>query len=152
MRKDMPFAWFSGYGQSAAVDPARRWMGEIGLAAAVGAAYFVVAKLSVGLVLEPEGVDVFWPAGGITSGFLIALGPRARWPMAAGVIGASVVVHLAEPLWSGIALGLCNAAEALIVAGLVERFFGADFNLDRLNQVLGLSGVPLAFCGGLSEE
>src|SRR5689334_9713582 len=66
---------------------------RIALAAAIGVAYFLVARLSVGLVLEPEGVAVFWPAAGITSGSLIVLGPRALWPTAVGVISASVAVH-----------------------------------------------------------
>jgi signal transduction histidine kinase len=120
------------------------WVSDIGLAVAVGAAYFLVAHLSVGLVLEPTGVAVFWPAAGITSGSLIALGPRARWPMAAGVTGASVAVHYAEPLWAGISLGLCNAAETLLIAGLIQRYFGTDFNLDRLSQVLGLLAAAIA--------
>jgi signal transduction histidine kinase len=123
------------------------WVSDIGLAVAVGAAYFLVAHLSVGLVLEPTGVAVFWPAAGITSGSLIALGPRARWPMAAGVIGASVAVHYAEPLWAGVSLGLCNAAEALIIAGLIQRYFGTDFNLDRLSQVLGFLAAAIAGTG-----
>ena len=114
------------------------------LAAAVGAAYFLVAYNSVGLVLQPTGVAVFWPAAGITSGCLIALGPHARWPLAAGVIVASVVVHYSEPLWAGISLGLCNAAEALLVAGLIQHYFGADFTLDRLSQVLALLGAAIA--------
>jgi signal transduction histidine kinase len=75
---------------------------------------------------------------------LIALGPRARWPMAAGVTGASVAVHYAEPLWAGISLGLCNAAETLLIAGLIQRYFGTDFNLDRLSQVLGLLAAAIA--------
>ena len=126
--------------RSGADDLARRWTGSIGLAVAVGLAYFLAARLSVGLVLKPEGVAVFWPAAGISSGVLIALGPRARWPVAAGVTVATVVIHqlIADPLWAGIALGLSNAAEALITAGLIERYFGADFNIDQLRQVLGL--------------
>jgi signal transduction histidine kinase len=145
MRKYLAFARFErGHDEPSANDPARRLLGQIGLAATVGAAYFLVAWLSVGLVLEPEGVSVFWPAAGITSGFLIALGPRARWPMAAGVIGASVAVHLAEPLWAGIALGICNAAETLTIAGLLERYFGAEFNLDRLSHVIGLLAAAIA--------
>src|SRR6202030_4568626 len=98
------------------------------------------ARLSVGLVLKPEGVAVSWPAAGISSGFLIALGPRSRWPVAAGVTVATIVIHqlIADPLWAGIALGLSNAAEALIVAGLLEHYFAADFNIVRLRQVLGL--------------
>ncbi|MGB6810831.1 MAG: hypothetical protein WBE81_30260, partial [Pseudolabrys sp.] len=49
----------------------------IGLAVAVGLAYFLVAKFSVRLILQPAGVAVFWPAAGISSGILIALGPHA---------------------------------------------------------------------------
>src|SRR5215469_2094294 len=142
MGKYPPYAWLAfGLGQrSAADDPLRGWAGAIGLAVAVGAIYFLVARLSVGLVLQPTGVAVFWPAAGITSGFLIALGPRARWPVAAGVTGASVAVHYGDPLWAGVRLGLCNAAEALVVAGLIQRQFGDEFTLDRLSQVLGFLG------------
>jgi signal transduction histidine kinase len=53
---------------------------------------------------------------------------------------ATVAVHelIADPLWAGTALGLSNAAEALITAGLIKRYFGADFNIEGLRQVLGL--------------
>jgi signal transduction histidine kinase len=145
MRNNLPYAWL-GHGQrlrSALDERTSRWVLDIGLAAAVGAAYFLVARNSVALVLETTGVAVFWPAAGITSGSLIALGPRARWPLAAGVIGASIAVHAAEPLWAGVSLGLCNAAEALLIAGLIQRYFGADFTLDRLSQVLGLLAAAI---------
>jgi len=126
--------------RSAADALARRWARSVGLAAAVGLAYFLAARLSVGLVLKPEGVAVFWPAAGISSGVLIALGPRSRWPVAAGVTVATIVIHqlIADPLWAGIALGLSNAAEAVITAALIERYFGTDFSIGRLRQVLGL--------------
>ena len=145
MRKHLPSAWF-GHGQrlgSAVDERTLRWVADIGLAVAIGAAYLLVAQNSVGLVLESTGVAVFWPAAGITSGSLIALGPRARWPLAAGVIGASVAVHYTEPLWAGIGQGLSNAAEALIIAGLIQHYFGADFTLDRLTQVLGLLAAAI---------
>src|SRR5215470_1885682 len=125
MRGYLRYAWYD--------KRSRRWLADAGFAIAVGAVYFLVARLSVGLVLQPTGVAVFWPAAGITSGFLIALGPRARWPVAAGVTGASVAVHYADPLWASVSLGLCNAAEALVVAGLIQWQFGKDFNLDRLS-------------------
>ena len=126
--------------KSVADDLARGWLHSIGLAAAVGLAYFLAARLSVGLVLKPEGVAVFWPAAGISSGVLIALGPGSRWPVAAGVTVATIVIHqlIADPLWAGAALGLCNAAEAVITAALIERYFGTDFSIGRLRQVLGL--------------
>jgi signal transduction histidine kinase len=142
--------------QSAADNLVWRWGDRIGLAAAVGLAYFLAARLGVGLVLKPEGVAVFWPAAGISSGVLIALGsPRARWPVAAGVIVATVAIHqlIDDPIWAGTALGLSNAAEALITAGLIHRHFGADFNIDRLRQVLVLlvaavAGTAVSGIGG----
>ena len=131
-----------GQSQRPAADKlARRWGESIVLAAAVGIGYFLAARLGVGLVLKPAGVAVFWPAAGISAGVLIALGlPRAGWPVAVGVTVATVAIHelIADPLWAGTALGLSNAAEALITAGLIKRYFGADFNIDRLRQVLGL--------------
>jgi signal transduction histidine kinase len=131
--------------QSAAVNyEPRLWLGSVGLALAVGLVYCIAGRLSVDLALN--GVAVFWPAAGISSGSLIALGRRARWPVAAGVIAATVGVRLAiaDPLWVGVALGVCNAAEALITAGLIELYFGADFSLDKLRQVLGLLVAAIA--------
>jgi signal transduction histidine kinase len=119
---------------------AGRWPGKIGLAAVVAAAYYVTARLSLGLVLEPDGVAVFWPAAGISSGVLIALGPHARWPVAVGVIAATIPANLMgdRNLAASIAFALCNAAEALITAGLIHRYFGPGLNLGRLRAVLGL--------------
>src|SRR6476661_2949795 len=116
------------------------WVRSIGLAAAVGLAYFLAAKFSLRLILEPSGVAVFWPAAGISSGILIALGPRARWPVFAGVMVATIANHLIihDPLWAGVAFGLSNGAEALITAGLIHHYFGAGFNLGRIRHVVGL--------------
>jgi signal transduction histidine kinase len=118
----------------------RGWAGTVGLAAAVVVAYFLAARLSVGLVLKPEGVAVFWPAAGISSGVLIALGPQARWPVAAGVALATILTHvlIGDPLWAGTLLGISNAAEALITAGLIARYFGPNFSMDGVRQVFGL--------------
>jgi hypothetical protein len=124
----------------------QQWVKRIGLAAVVGLGYFLAAAFSVRLVLEPEGVAVFWPAAGLSSGLLIVLGPRARWPVLAGVIVATVATHLIikDPLWAGFGLGLCNGAEALITAGLIQHYFGADFNISRLRNVIGLFAAAVA--------
>jgi hypothetical protein len=82
-------------------DLTRQRVGSIGLAALIGLGYFLAATFSVRLVLEPEGVAVFWPAAGLSSGVLIALGHRARWPVLAGVIVATVATpshHQGSPL------------------------------------------------------
>src|SRR5215468_10586339 len=72
----------------------RRLGAGIGLAVAIGLAYFLAAFLSYHLALQPEGLAVFWPASGVSSGLLIALGPRARWSVVSGVIDAVVADHL----------------------------------------------------------
>ena len=88
---------------------------------------------------------MFWPAAGISSGILIVLGPRARWPVLAGVIAATVATHIIirDPLWAGIALGLCNGAEALITAGLIQYYFGAGFRLVRLRYVFSFLAAAI---------
>jgi hypothetical protein len=119
-------------------------------------AYFLTAKLSVRLILESSGVAVFWPAAGISSGILIALGPGARWPVLAGVMVATVVTHLLinDPLWAGVALGLSNGAEALIAAELIHYYFGANFNLFGCATLLACSRQqsPRRLCQGSGER
>jgi PAS domain S-box-containing protein len=121
-------------------DPMRRRVGSAGLAVAVGIAYFLAARLSLGLLTKPDGVAVFWPAAGIATGVLIALGPRARLPVAAGTMAATIVANLLgdRDIWSAIVFALCNAGEALFIAGMIEFYFGSSFTLDRLRNVLGL--------------
>jgi signal transduction histidine kinase len=117
----------------------RRLVGGIGLAALVGVGYFLAAAFSVRLILEPEGVAVFWPAAGLSSGLLIVL-RHARWPVLAGVIVATAITHIiiSDPLWAGVALGLCNGVEALITAGLIHYYFGPDFSLNGPRKVISL--------------
>ncbi len=136
-------------------DLTERWPRGIACAGAVGLAYFLAAQLSLGLLLKPDGVAVFWPAAGISSGVLIVLGPRARWPVAAGAIAATIAANLMgdRDIWAACAFAICNAAEALITAGLIQYYFGADFSLDRLRHVLGLlvaaiAGTAISGVGG----
>jgi len=139
----------------AVTDPTRRWISAIGLAVAVGIAYFLAARLSLSLLTKSDGVAVFWPASGVAAGALIALGPGARWPVAIGAMAATIVANLlGDRTFAGaITFALCNAGEAILAAGLIERQFGSDFSLDRLRHVLGLLaaavfGAALSGIGG----
>src|SRR5262245_33977823 len=116
------------------------WLGWAGLSIAVGLACFLTAQLGLALLTTTERVAVFWPASGIAVGILIALGRWARGPVAAGVIAATLAANLMadRTVWSALAFGLCNAAEALLAVWLIERWFGHAFNLDNLRRVLGL--------------
>ena len=110
------------------------------LAVIVGIAYFLSARLSLVLLTVPDGVAVFWPAAGVASGILIALGPGARWPVAAGTIVATVLANLLGDRNFAMAAvsALCNAGEALLVAWLIEHNFGPTFALDNVRRVFGL--------------
>jgi hypothetical protein len=79
----------------------------MGLAIAVGIAYFLVGLLGIHLLMPPEGIAAFWPAAGISSGILIALGPCARSSVAAGVMVATIVVNL---LWKMDIWAICAFA------------------------------------------
>ncbi len=120
--------------------PPWSWVSDVWLAAAVGCGYFLAARLSLGLLLQPDGVAVFWPAAGISAGILIALGPPVRLPVTAAVIAATFAANLLgdRDIAAGFGFGLCNAAEALITAAIIQHYFKADFTLGRLQQVLGL--------------
>ena len=132
-----------------------RWAGAFALAVAVGIAYFGAAHLSLALLTKPEGVAVFWPAAGVSAGLLIALGPQLRWPVVAGTIAATIAANLFgdRNLWSSVLFGLCNAGEAVLTAWLIEHLFGANFQLSKLRNVLGLAaaaiiGVAVSGIGG----
>src|SRR5262249_54950494 len=106
--------------QRTAEGPKPRWwtdsatqglLGSIGLAVAVALAYSLAARLSLYLLTNPDGVAVFWPAAGISSGVLIALGRTARWPVAAGTMAATIIANLLgdRTVPGAIAMALCNA-------------------------------------------
>src|SRR5271163_1344074 len=108
----------------------RLWAVGAVLAVSVGFTYFMAARLSLALLTKPDGVAVFWPAAGVSAGMLIALGPAARWPVVIGAMAATIVANLLgdRSIWSATVFAVCNAGEAVIVAGLIERYFGQNFS------------------------
>jgi PAS domain S-box-containing protein len=125
---------------SATRHSAQQWARLIGLSVLVGITYFLAARLSLLLLTKPDGVAVFWPASGVAAGVIIALGPSARLPVAAGAMVATIVANLMgdRTFMGSIVFALCNAGEALLAGWLIERYFGLGFSLDRLSHVLGM--------------
>jgi len=120
------------------------WFGLVKLAFAAGSGYFLLGRL--GLALRAEGVAVFWPASGLAVGALIALGPSARLPLAAGVFVATVACNLmiGRNVWLTIAFGLLNVGQALFTAWLLERWFGRTFKLEDVQRVLAFFAATAA--------
>jgi PAS domain S-box-containing protein len=115
-------------------------LGPALVSVAVGVAYYVAARFGLALLTAPDGVAVFWPAGGISAGTLIALGPRARGAVIAGTMAAALAANLMgdRNIPATIVFAFCNAAEAVIAAWLIERHARAPFRLDALRRVLAL--------------
>src|SRR6476661_6994502 len=113
-------------------------IGSVGLGIAVGMAYLLAARFSLALLTKPDCVAVFWPAAGVAAGTLIALGPKARLPVALAVLVASVAAGLLKDgnFPAAIVFALCNAGEVLLVAWLITQRFGQEFRLDSLRNVL----------------
>jgi signal transduction histidine kinase len=124
---------------------ARSWINSVGVAVAVGIAYFLAARLSLFLLTKPDGVAVFWPAAGVSSGVLIALGPRALLPVIAGTMAATLAANLLgdRNIWSAIFFALSNAVEPALAAALIQHYFGRSFSLDRLRNVIGLLAAAI---------
>ena len=115
------------------------WLGgSVGLCLLVGTAYFLAARLSLDLLTKPDGVAAFWPAAGVASGTLIALGSRARLPTAVGVMLATVGANVMgdRDIPGALVFAVCNAGEAILIAHLINRQFGACFSLDSVHRVL----------------
>jgi PAS domain S-box-containing protein len=127
-----------------------RLLASIGLAVTICVAYSLAARLSLFLQTQPDGVAVFWPAAGVSSGILIALGRDVRWPVAVlrwsvavGVIAATIIANFTSDrtIWASSAFALCNAGEALLVAWLIKRYVGRDFTLARMRHVVVFLGA-----------
>src|SRR5215813_8903289 len=123
----------------------QQWARSTSLFVSVAVAYFLAARLSLLLLTKPDGVAVFWPAAGVSARALIALGPAARLPVAAGAAVATIVANIMgdRTLMGAIVFALCNAGEALLAGWLIQRYFGLGFSLDRLSHVLGFVGSAI---------
>jgi signal transduction histidine kinase len=128
-----------------------RFVRGLGLAIAVGTGYFLIDWVALGLWIEPHKESVFsFTPGGFASGLLIALGPRARWPVSAGVgvaaYAALVLLSEARPIGINVSYAIGDIVQVLIIAGLIDHFFGRGFSLERLHHVLGLVAAAAFSC------
>src|SRR5262249_59250370 len=101
---------------------ARGWIPFFAEAVAVAIAYLLAARLGLALLSAHSDVAVFWPASGLAAGILITFGPRARPALILGVVVGTVAAG--RELLTSIFNGSWNAGEALMVALLLERWFG----------------------------
>jgi PAS domain S-box-containing protein len=101
-----------------------------------------LAAAEVGRLFSPVAghFATIWPPAGLYVAVLLATRIR-RWP---SLVAAAVLANLAsdcllhdQPLNAALGFAAANTIEALTGAVLIRRWFGSDFSLDRLHDVLG---------------
>ena len=111
----------------------------LGWVGAVGVAYFLAAQIGLALLSAPSDIAVFWPASGVAAGILIAFGRRALPAVVIGVIVSTIAANVLgdRDFWTSLFKGVCNASEAVLMAWLIEQWFGRAFAFADLRHVLG---------------
>ena len=86
------------------------------------------------------GPIILCPGAGVAIGASILFGLKARMPIAISVAMATAAssIMFGKSPWVAVAFGLVNAGQALLTTWLIERWFGDDFKLENVPQVLGL--------------
>jgi integral membrane sensor domain MASE1 len=129
------------------VTEAKGWLSTLVEAIGIAVVYFLAARFGLALLSSPSDVAVFWPASGVAVGILIVAGGRAGPPLVAGVVIGTVAANLMSDrsLLTSLLKGFCNAGEAVVVAWLLERWFGWPFRFADLRRVTGfLAAAGLA--------
>src|SRR5262249_50807125 len=105
--------------------------------------FFLVARLGLALSARPSGVLAFCPVTGIAAGILIVFGRRARPALVIGLVTGAVAARLMSDrgLIPSMLRSVCSAGEAVLVAWLLERWFGRGFAFSDLPRVAGFLAV-----------
>ena len=118
---------------------ANAWIATLGGAFAIALVYFLAAQVGLAFLATPSDVAVFWPASGIAVGVLVAAGRRAGVAVVAGVVVGTVAANLTSDrsLLTSVLKGFCNAGESVLMAWLLDRWFGQPFAFTDLRRVAG---------------
>ena len=104
------------------------------------AAWFVAARLAAYTHSDPDGVLAIWPASGLSVAVL-AKQPRRRWPLWLATIFVANMLQsvLAGTPWAiAVGLGVADAAEGALAAGLLVTVAGTPITLGPRREVLAL--------------
>ncbi len=147
----------SGVGRVSEVEPGRPSSARASLArdalwiAAVATVYFAVARLSLSLLFEPEGIAAIWPPAGIFLSAVLLSRPAARPALVVVLTAADLWAELlaGTPLPVSLAYALVLAGEATLSSYLLLRFMGEPPTFGRARDVLGFVLLSLLFSNGL---
>jgi len=111
----------------------------------VAIAYWVVVRLGLFFVAQPEGVASIWPASGLLLAILL-LNPKSQWGKLLAVI---FIANTAGNLSNGnslivsLGLALANMLEALLGAWVLTYFCRSKITFGRTVEIFALFGVAI---------
>ncbi|HVI91166.1 MAG TPA: ATP-binding protein [Dongiaceae bacterium] len=126
-----------------------RWqdLGQRAILAHVGSYFAYLVTAWIGLQLAPpNGVSPIWPASGIALAMVLHFGPQMAIPIFAANLSLPLLgIDIVRPFWVVCAFAIGAAAEPLISAIILRRWFGFDPRLLRLRDLalLALIGGPV---------
>jgi PAS domain S-box-containing protein len=130
------------------------WGRHLAWAGLIGVLYFLLARLSLNFVVQPEGIAIIWPANGFLLAVLL-LSQRRRW---LGLLGAACLANFAAnvsvnngPVLS-LGLAVINCIEAGLAAWLMDRFFERPISLNRLKEMIGLLGLGVVLSSAFAAS
>ena len=99
--------------------------------------YFMVARLSLTFVLEPEGIAAIWPPSGIFLASILICRRHLRPWLALTLFATDLVAELfaGTPLNVSIIYALALTGDAVLGAWLLLRFVGAPITFTRVGEV-----------------
>ena len=116
--------------------------------ALVGLAYFVLARLGLGLATITADLSPVWPPSGLALGALI-VGGRRLWPgVAVGALAAAISTGVSP--FAALLMATGNTLEPLVTVSLLRRYFDFHDDFTRQQGVVGfilmhgLAGAPIA--------
>lgn len=113
--------------------------------------YFLTARLSLALVMQPAGLAAVWPPSGLLLAILL-LTAVGRWPLLIASVAAAIfLANLSAGNSALVSLGfaLANCAESLLAAALLRRLHPGPLTMARLRHVVLLFFVAvIGSCAG----
>lgn len=122
--------------------------------ATLAALYYAFGRLGLLLALPPGHATAVWPPSGLALAAMLGLGYRV-WPgiwlgsflvNAQDLVGDANVLSLAKAFAVAFAIGAGSTAQALLGAGLLQRFTGSRFPWNRTKDVFTFVGIAALAC------
>jgi integral membrane sensor domain MASE1 len=95
-------------------------------AASVAVAYYILAKIGLLFIVQPDGFAAFWPAAGLLPAALLILKKKDRVPTVAAVFATISVANLAVGMSTAVSVAYAavNCAESAAAAWALDRITG----------------------------